>query len=184
MEVEKLTTTWFEEFFYQNYFSTIIYSDSNKSLVKNIDVKKINSKIVRTETISEFNLVKHTCKINDIDKYLVEYLKEVIKTTQQTVSLDWKTKKFFIFNSHNTSDLVSKIENSKLILTSSKIYKKISKKIKDKKIIIDDKISDEIFLAESDSLGVIINKNFTTIGDKSEFDLLIYNKNTKKILLE
>jgi hypothetical protein len=42
----------------------------------------------------------------------------------------------------------------------------------------------EIFIGGFDSLGVIVNNNYKIESDNIEFELLIYNKNVRRLLLQ
>lgn len=174
--------------FISNYFSeicsSVIYCETNPAIITNTDIKKVDSKIVKTSVKKEFQLNKYNCKIQDIETLLHQELINAIKSTQYVTPLDWKRKKFYFFNSFNLTGLLKNIENSQLILTSCKIKDRIYNKTKNKKIIIDNSIVNEVFCLNVDSIELIINKNFTTADNQIQFELLIYNKNTKKILLE
>ena len=173
-----------DKFFNQKYFSTVIVCHENPVIVTSLDVKKINSKVVRTSFTQEFNLKKIRCKIEDIQEILQTEVTNIILSSPITTSINWFCKKWLLFNFYDTKSVLDRLNNSHLILTSDFIYKKLRKIKSPIDIRPVSNLENEIFSLESDSIGVIINKNFQIIENDIEFEILIYNKNVKRLILE
>jgi hypothetical protein len=78
---------------------------------------------------------------------------------------------------------MSKFSTSSWIITSQQVVNKLPL-IKGIYTIIDNSIENEIYTGEVDSFGIIINKNITQSSTDFQFQLLIYNRNIRRIVIE
>lgn len=163
------------------FTSEIFYTDTNPTIIESIDVKKIDSKIMRLKDVKTFELKKFKCKIDEIKTTIDKELFDVIKSSQQTISVEYYPKGLFkMFKKEDSHNLLLKCQNYNWSVCSSNI----SKKLNDLETFIDNSLTNELFVGTTDSLNIILRNQFLIIGDIIEFELLIYNKNIRKIILE
>jgi hypothetical protein len=170
--------------FNHNIFSEIIYTDKNPAVIESLDIKKIDSNVIRIKNQQHYNLNRFTCNHNEIDSKIKHEMISVIKSSTQTCIIDFYAKGFFkLFKKNKIENILLKIKETNWICCNSNL-KNIFSKIENLVIFEDNSLEHEIFIGGFDSLGVIVNNNYKIESDNIEFELLIYNKNVRRLLLQ
>lgn len=166
-----------------NIISDIIYTKDNPTTIESIDIKKIDSRVVKLSNKQVFNLKKFNCHKDEVKDLLFSELLSIVKSTQESISINFHPKGIFrFFKKRNQNELINNISNYSWILANNNILNLIPKTLQTLK---DDTLENEVYVGSTESIGVIINQNYKIKDDNTiEFELLIYNKNTKKIILE
>lgn len=166
--------------FDSNIISDIVYSNNNPAVIESVDIKKVDSKVVKIVSNQTFNLKKFKSNIEDINNLMFSEVLNVIKSTQLVSPIDFYPKGIFKkLKKNKVSNLLEVIKNKSWALTPPDIINN-----NEISIFTDKDLKNEIYVGDNNSLGVIINENFNLKSDIVEFELLIYNKATKKIILE
>lgn len=170
--------------FNSNFLTSIIYTDINPVIIESLDVKKVNSQIMRIKNVETFNLKKFSCTIDKIKEVVDKEFLDVIKSSNQTVSIDYYQKGIFkLFKKNKTNNLLSKCLDCSWSLSSEAVSKNLIT-LKDIKVLSDNNLTNKVFLGNNESIMIILNNKFLIEQDTVHFELLIYNKNIRKIILE
>lgn len=183
----------------------ILYSDSNPALIESIEILKVNSVIQRVKNHRTYKLESYTANITTIHNTIN---KEFIKTIDNAMSVE--IVKYFersilkkIFTKRDPNFILGKLTNCNWVITSKKISDELSTLVDfvksneldsnffksgiigNSSIYISKDISDdEIFIGNSDSIGVIFKSNIKNFNDLITIDFLIYNNGVRKIILQ
>lgn len=170
--------------FREKFVNGIVFTKQNPAIVETLEIKKLNLKVIKKKDIQTFYLKKFSCKISEVDKIINQEFIDVINSIQTSSLVDFYPKGMLsLFKKNKKSNLLNKIQHHDWILCSKNIKKNIPSDM-NLTIFEDQSLTNEVYTGKFDSLLIIINTEYSINNDNIQFELLIYNKNVTRLILE
>lgn len=186
-----------------------LFVDSNPVSIESVDVIKVDSKIKKVKTHKVYELDKRSVlDCSDINQQICDLLNSEfinkVKSTNNHESVRYFNRGFLKnFTKKDPQIIINSINNCSWIITSDKICDELKKldnynlinsnisgitksgNINNINIYTSDKIDEnDIFIGNSDSVDIIINKNIKSDGKLISIEFLFCVNGIRKIRLE
>ena len=186
-----------------------LFVDSNPVSIESVDVIKVDSKIKKVKTHKVYELDKRSVlDCSDINQQICDLLNSEfinkVKSINNNESIRYFNRGFLKnFTKKDPQIIINSINNCTWIITSDKICYELSKldnynlinrnisgvtksgNINNINIYTSDKIDEnDIFIGNSDSVDIIINKNIKSDGKLISIEFLFCANGIRKIRLE